>query len=100
VHFPKPDICLDCLSEQLREQLLAEEGVLLSWSTVHMRSAHFEPPYTVAYVDLPDGVRLFSTIGSDDVAQFAVGMRMRVEVVPLWTEQDGTQVTGHRFVPA
>lgn len=61
VYFPRRTICLECRSSAFREQVLSTRGVLYSWTTVRV-SASRPTPYTVGYVDLPEGVRIFTTL--------------------------------------
>ena len=98
VYFPKAHLCLTCFNEQLEETTLNRRGKLFSYTVVHMPSSHFQPPYAVGYVDLPEGVRIFSQLEITEDKPFKVDMDMEVHIDTLWHE-DGKDVVGFRFVP-
>jgi uncharacterized OB-fold protein len=98
VHFPPTKLCLECRKGELDDVELSRNGTLFSHTTVHMRAPHFNPPYQVGYVKLPEGVTIFAPLRSVGVP-LKVGMAMSVEVVPLWTENDKDMI-GYRFFPA
>lgn len=98
VHFPAVALCLACLGESVEEVELSREGELFCETTVHMSTANFSPPYSVGYVKLPEGVKLFTPLRSVESKPFKVGMRMSLELVPMWSE-DGKDVIAYRFYP-
>lgn len=98
VAFPQPSQCLLCRSPEVETYALGGEGELFTFTTVHQRAAHFEPPFTVGYVRMPSGVRVFSQLREIDGVNFEVGMPMRVEIASLWRDE-GMDVVGYRFVP-
>lgn len=60
VFFPRFSVCPGCLStEPMAEVALSRHGVLYSYSVVHVSQPGFPAPYVVAYVDLPEGPRVF-----------------------------------------
>jgi uncharacterized OB-fold protein len=98
VHFPKAQLCLTCLHKQLEDMALNRRGKLFSYTVVHMPSSHFQPPYAVGYVDLPEGVRVFSQLEITEDKPFKVNMDMEVITDTLW-HKDGKEVVGFRFAP-
>lgn len=94
VSFPAP------AGEGVETLVLGSACTLFSFTTVHMKTAHFDPPYCIGYVDFPEGVRVFGPIRTADPASLQIGMEMRVDVGPLWAEPDGTMVAAHSFTPA
>jgi len=79
--FPRTGICPDCRSEDLQDVELPDEGVLYSWSVVHVAPKPWVTPYVIGYVDLPSNVRVFSHI-SGDSERLKVGMTVKLEAVP------------------
>jgi uncharacterized protein len=73
---------------------LGARATLFSWSTVHMPSAHFTAPYTVGYVEFPEGVKVFAPLRVAPDTELRAGVPMALEIDELW---DG--VRGYRFVP-
>jgi len=96
--FPKVDICLNCFHEALEEVTLGNEGTLYSYTTAHMPSSHFDPPFSVGYIDMPEGVRVFSPLKMSGNAPFKVGMNVKLVIETLWEEED-KDVTGYKFSP-
>ena len=99
IHFPKPDASFESDDGQIEEIVLGSTCTLFSFTTVHMKTAHFDPPYCIGYVDFPEGVRVFGPIRAENVAALRVGLPMTVEIAPLWQEADGATIIAHRFVP-
>ena len=61
-YFPVTSICPDTLEPPAETIRLSGEGSLYAYSTVHVSSGRFKAPYILGYVDLPEGVRLFTRI--------------------------------------
>ena len=97
VYFPKAErACLNCLEKQLEDLLLSRKGKLCSYTVVHMPASGFQPPYAVGFVDLPEGVRVFTPLEMEEGKPFKVGMEMEVRVGTLWEEGD-KEVMGFKF---
>ena len=64
-----------------------------------MPSAHFSPPHNVGYVDLPEGVRLFTPLGGGPGASYQIGQEMVLEFKHLWTDEEEKQVIAYQFSP-
>lgn len=93
--FPATDRCLACGGRSQEGTELGPEGALLCATVVHMASGHFEPGYTVGYVELQHGVRVFGQIAaSADLP--TPGTTMRIEIAPMWRE-DGKGVLAYQF---
>lgn len=99
VFFPKAEVCLSCFHEQLEDVHLSREGTLYSYTTARMPSSHFTPPFSVGFVDMPEGVRVFSPLKEVENRAFKVGMRVKLVIEKLWEEGD-KEVVGYKFVPA
>lgn len=75
--FPCVEVCLDCLADDPEPYRLSQHGVLECFTTVSMPALHIEPPYSVGYVALADGLRVFAPLEPARGA-FEVGMTMRL----------------------
>ncbi|MQA78855.1 MAG: hypothetical protein GEV10_10335 [Streptosporangiales bacterium] len=62
--FPSRSLCFGCLGTDLEPLALGPAGVLYSYSTVRV-SASRAVPYTLGYVDLPEGPRVLAELGGD-----------------------------------
>jgi uncharacterized OB-fold protein len=99
VTYPCRQVCLNCLSEDMERFRLSREGKLYSFTVVHMPSEHFKPPYAVGWVELPEGIRVFSPIRHWKENPLEIGMDMELEIENLWEEGE-KQVIGYIFRPS
>ncbi len=97
--FPFGSLCLACRSNELEEIELSSEGELFCETQVHMETPRFAASYHVGYVALREGIRVFSQLRAVEGKPFKVGVKMKLELVPLFQE-DGKDVIAHRFYPA
>jgi len=97
--FPPRAVCLNCLSEDMEKLTLSRNGTLYSFTTVHMPSEHFEPPYVIGWIELPEGIRVFSPIRYGQEQSLKIGMAMELSVEKLWDEEEKI-VTGYVFRPS
>lgn len=96
VQFPTQDLCPDCWGST-RDSHLSRTGSLYAYSTVGMGPPAFDPPYTIGYVDLPDGVRVFSKISAAE-EHLSVDRTMEVAIETVAVE-DGVETRGYVFRP-
>lgn len=75
--FPRTGLCLDCLSDDIEARQLPRQGTLECFTTVMMPSVNIAPPYSVGYVRLEEGLRVFAPIEAAGRA-LAAGMAMRL----------------------
>jgi uncharacterized OB-fold protein len=99
VIYPHRAACLNCLSEDMEKLTLSRNGTLYSFTTVHMPSEHFEPPYVIGWIELPEGIRVFSPIRYPQEHSLQIGMAMELAIEKLWDEE-GKSVTGYVFRPS
>lgn len=98
IYFPKTRFCFNCFERSMEEVVLSRRGKLYSYTIGRMASTHFQPPYAVGLVDLPEGVRVFAPLKMTEDKPFKVGMDMEVVIEELWQEND-KQVIGYKFKP-
>ncbi len=79
-HYPKP-VCGGCWSSELEWRPLAGTGTVYTFGIVHRGpSREFsDTPYVVALIDLDEGVRMMSSIATDDPGALRIGDRVRVK---------------------
>jgi uncharacterized OB-fold protein len=99
VLFPARSVCLNCLSEDVKPVHLSREGQLYTYTTVYMASEHFPPPYAVGWIEMPEGLRIFSQIRGWQEQPLKIGMKMRMYIETLWRDGDN-EVIGFVFRPA
>ena len=77
---------------------LSRNGKLYSFTIVHMPSEHFTPPYAIGWVELPEGIRVFSQIRYWQEYPLQIGMDMELVIDTLWQEET-KEIKGYKFQP-
>ena len=100
VFFPRVhQLCLICHSEHFENFPLSKTGKIYSFTNVHMPTLHFQPPHTVGWIELPEGIRVFSPIKIEDSQkQIYIGMDVELIADTLW-EEKGQEIIGYKFKP-
>jgi uncharacterized OB-fold protein len=65
VQFPRRRVCSTCMSEDVVSEAMPRTGTLYSFTILHVGADHWNRPAGLGYVDLPNGVRIFSRIAGD-----------------------------------
>ncbi|MBO0827222.1 MAG: OB-fold domain-containing protein [Streptosporangiales bacterium] len=91
--FPRRTVCFGCLGSDLEDMPLSTSGRLYSYSTVRV-SASREVPYTLGYVDLPEGPRVLAHLAGE-LDGYTVDQRVRLEVAAdgSWAFGPDTEVS-------
>ena len=97
--FPPVTICSSCMSEDIERVHLPAQGTLYSWSVVHVAPRGWTVPYIAGYVDLMEGVRVFTHIVDADPDKLEMDMQVALCTATLGTDTDGTPVASYAFVP-
>jgi len=97
--FPPPAVCPICMGERMRAVPISRRGTLYSYSYLPQGAPEFDSPYFIAYVDMPEGVRVFTRLANVDPKSLACGMA--VELMPAKPKIDryGRVVGQFEFVP-
>jgi len=98
VIFPIRKVCLNCLNRDMERLNLSRNGKLYSFTIVHMPSEHFQPPYAIGWIELPEGIRIFSQIRGWQEHSLKIGMEMELAIEKLWDEGE-KEVIGYTFRP-
>ena len=97
VYFPATTLCNACLGGEFEETELPRKGKLYSHTTTCVPIGKFPLPHAIGHIVFEnEAVRIFSPLGADAILQHGDEMRMIEDV--LWTEEDGTDVWGYRFI--
>lgn len=95
--FPRVTVCVECMSESFVDEPMPEQGKLYSWTTVHVGPRHMHKPITLGYVDLDNGVRVFSHLASN--GPLAFDQKMKITVAEVGREADDRPIETFVFVP-
>jgi uncharacterized OB-fold protein len=90
--FPAYPVCPVCMSEEVEAEEMPKTGTVYSLSTVHVGPAKWHKPFTVGYVDLDNGVRLFSHLKGD----IRIGDAVRVDMAEVG-HADGKPINSFVF---
>lgn len=98
--FPYEAFCHGCYdSDTVKEIKLSRHGTLYSYTILRSAPPGFTAPYAVGYIDLPEGVRLFSQIVNCNFDCLTVGMEVELVVGPLRRTEEGVEIIGYKFRP-
>ncbi len=97
-YFPPRDRCFNCYSQELETLKISPIGKLYTYTIVRMPVAKYKPPLALAWVEFPEGVRVFSQIKDWEKVPLKIGMPMKVVLDTLWVEES-KEVYGYKFTP-
>ncbi len=95
--FPARQVCSRCLSD-LETVALSGRGTIYTYTVIHQGPPGFQAPYLLAYVDLPEGVRVLGQVEGPP-EQARIGSEVELVLVPQGQDQEGREVVGFRFRP-
>ena len=101
VAFPRRVVCHRCLSDNMVEIPLSRRGRLASFTVAWAAPEGVKPPVTMGYIDLPEGVRLFSMLTGHEPSREAweVGQEMELVFEEIRADQDGNKIVAFMFRP-
>lgn len=85
--FPARPICSRTGARDMRPETFGPEGTLYSFSTVHV-SASRAVPYTLGYVDFPDGLRALALVRGEGL-RCDMAVRLAADAEGWWVEPTG-----------
>lgn len=94
--FPRYAVCSGCMSEEIVEVDLPNEGSVYSLSTIHVGASRWHKPLTLGYVDLPNGVRIFSHL----TGNCKIGDRVVIGLAEVGREKNGVPISSFIFQTA
>lgn len=99
--FPGRAICYRCQSTDQERVHLGRQGRLVTYAVSWVAPTGFEPPLIQGFVDLPEGVRLFSMIEGIEPRDDALspGDPLELTIAPLRVDEQGRAVLGYKFRP-
>jgi len=100
--FPPQKVCPECLSsESMKTVPLSKKGKLVSYTVIGIAAPEFKTPYAVAYVDLPEKIRLFSMLTECEPYDQKLQLDMDLEMVfgEVKKDEEGTSIISYKFRP-
>lgn len=97
IYFPPRPFCPACSSQQVDVVRASGKGIIHTFIISNYRTPGFEPPYSIAVVELEEGPRILTNIVGCEQSSDAIRMEMPVKAAfePLTDE-----ITLVKFTPA
>jgi uncharacterized OB-fold protein len=104
VVFPSMPVCPACRRNATMEEVeIGRTGRIYSHTIAHVAPQGFSAPFFQIFVDLPEGPRIFSLVGSQCRVEPGVledGMQMRLVIEPVADTPARRNVLTYKYVPA
>ena len=99
VTFPQKQICPNCFGDDVKPVALSTRGKLFTFTITYQGPKEFSVPYACGYIDLPEGVRLYSLITDWTPERLKIGMDMELGIEKIREDSKGNEVFGYTFRP-
>ena len=88
--FPRRPWCPECQSTTIEDIALSTAGLVYTFTIVHMVPPGYlgEAPYAYGVVELPEGLRVTTTLLADDLEAIEVGAPCSFQLLELGAASD------------
>jgi uncharacterized OB-fold protein len=102
IYFPTKQVCPSCFNAEQEEIPLSGKGTLHTFARSHMGPSGIQAPFTIGFIDLPEGIKLFSLLTDCDPWDqiLAVGMEMEMVIETIRQDEEGNEIVGYKFRPS
>ena len=103
--FIRRQICENCQSQDLETISLSSTGKLYAFSVMYYPAPPpYKPPepfvpYGAGWIELPEGLVLYSLLTENDPKKLKIGMDMELVIDKFSEDKDGNEVMVCRFRP-
>jgi uncharacterized OB-fold protein len=97
--FPKRNICSECMSTTIMDYIFSGKGTIHASTVVRLAPSGFKAPYSLAYVDLDEGPRVFTQLTTCEVSKILPNTYVEMVVGPNRINENGNEVLGYKFNP-
>ena len=106
--FPPTELCPYCASDKLENVFLEDEVTVLVATTTRALVPPYDPPFTLAIVDMEDDIRTIGRVEKDEDVKIKKGDKLAVRFGKLYEEtvfnkkiksNETIEVMGYYFVP-
>lgn len=100
-HFPAQEVCPYCSTEGCAAVELSRRGSLYVYTAITKAPPGYlgSVPYGLGIVELPEGLRVVTRVAEANPERLSPGLRMRLMVEPLFTDDDGREIWSYAFAP-
>jgi uncharacterized OB-fold protein len=60
----------------------------------------FNSPYAVGYIDLPEGLRIYSILTETNPKRLQIGTDMELVIETIRNDEMGNEIIGYKFKPS
>jgi hypothetical protein len=98
LRFPFVDVCPNCQAGDCEQVPLSTTGAVFTFTIVHVEPPGYlgETPYAYGVIELPEGLRVTTTLLADDLGEISIGDGCTFELIPLG---DAVQSFAYRVQP-
>lgn len=102
IQFPANDTCPYCGHMVCPAIEVGPTATLFLFTAIRTAPPGYRGPlpYGFGVVELPEGIRVITRLTETDPALLHPGSPMRLVIVPLYTDDEGTPVVSYAFAPA
>ncbi len=102
IYFPTKQVCPACFATDQEKIPLSHKGILHTFACSHMGPSGLPTPYPIGFIELPEGIKLFSLLTRCDPWDrvLKVGMEMEMVIETIRTDEDGNEIVGYKFRPS
>lgn len=85
LRFPIREVCPSCQHDVVEPAALSTTGTIYTFTVVRAAPPGYagETPYAYGVVELPEGLRVTTTITTDDLDAIAIGDRVTFELIAV-----------------
>ncbi|MGQ9722077.1 MAG: Zn-ribbon domain-containing OB-fold protein [Candidatus Jordarchaeum sp.] len=101
IYFPKKRVCPECMTiDEVDEVELSRRGKIYSYTIAYVGPLEYAP-YAFGFVELPEGISIFTHFTDCEPFEEKLKIDMEVELTSgkITTDEDGTEVIGWKFRP-
>jgi hypothetical protein len=101
IYFPKKRVCPDCMTiDEMEETELSRRGKIFSYTVAYVGPLEYAP-YAFGFVELPEGISIFTHFTDCEPFEEKLKIDGEVELTAgkITTDEDGTEVIGWKFRP-
>ncbi len=78
---------------------LSSSGKLYSYTVLEYPAPGLVGPYAIGYIDLPEGVRIFSILADWDRKSLTAGMSVELTLGKFKEDKEGDEIWTYKFRP-
>ena len=100
VSFPKNELCVYCLNEEMEEIELCKRGILYSYTITRTPVEKWTVPHAIGQISIPENqLRIVAPlIMQQETDTFTIGDEVEMEIAKYWDEGED-EIVGYKYRP-